>query len=673
MKKKIAYSNTKNRENYNKNIKTLNLVSQDNIENLDIVFKHKTKKRSIKNDKNSLIKLLLPIIIFSILFIIGIIMLILFLVRKKKSASKIEISISDLSYEEAEKIMNLQIIGINHNLLNMSLSRINDSLEICENINFSIINSTLNHIIPQFLNNTTKTSLKVIKADLKFYKQKYEELKESIKDFTIQVSNSVKNSYSPLNKMKKEISNLLIDFENIIKNLCLPLLIKKRIFGIMDLRKLNEYEFYNEDIDKLSLIKKIELFRNDSEKLNILYNQLFKYINGTIQIISDEFYEIPELIEELQKRMELGMINFEERIESFTEDKDIKYFHENLIEIKKDFISLKNEAKIRQSNLENRLRELENEYYNNEYTFINEQVNDEVNNTTEKLNSDIYTIEEEYIEYSDKYSLTPIKFDKLYASNIIVNSILVSLNNSTTKIKREQKIISNEIDSIGKIINVEGKTSLDLLFIIDATESMGPYIDQVKQNIINIMNRIPMECPGININLGFIAYRDEYEIIRNDIVNIEFTQNFQELENKIKTVFPRGGADYPEEVAWGIEKALEKNWNSDARYSILIADSPCHGTQYHNGGDAYPDGVPGRKNIEILIKELAEKNVSLYCVEITEFTDIMFKIFGNIYSNYPSCQFQIVTMASEEKLPDIVVDSAVDVYIKQRKVQINRK
>ena len=593
-------------------------------------------------------------------------MLILFLLRKKKSDSKIQISVSELSYEKDEKMLNLQIIGINHNLLNRSLSKINDSLSICENTNFSLINSTFNHAFPNFLNNTTKSALKVIKADLELYKEKYEELKESINNFTMQVANSFENSYSPLNEMKKEISKLLIDFENIIKNLCLPLLAKKRIFDIMDLRKLNE------DIDKLSIIKKIELFRNDTEKLNILYNQLFNYINETAGIISDEFNDIPELIEELQKRMEKGMINFEERISNFTEDKDIQYFHENLIVIKKDFISLKNETKIRQNKLESRISELESKYDSNDYYDTSE----EVNNTKEDLNSNISIIEDEIIEYSDKNDLPPVNFDKLYASNIIVNSILEALNNSTKKIKREQNMISREVDSIGKAINVEKKTSLDLLFIIDATGSMGPYIDQVKQNIINIMNRIPFECPGININLGFIAYRDEYDIKRNDIVNIEFTQNFLQLENKIKNVFPVANTDYPEEVAWGIEKALEKNWESEARYSILIADAPCHGLKYHDTevmDDEYPNGVPGRKNIEILIKELAEKNVSLYCVEITEYTEIMFKIFGNIYSNYPSCQFQIVTMASEDKLPDIVVDSAADVYIKQRKIQISRK
>ena len=666
MEKKIAFSNTRNIENSNKNIKNLNLNNGESIENFNIVFKHK-EKRSIKNGKNNkLIKILLPIILFAILLILGIIMLILFLFRKKKSFSKIQISVSELSYEKAEKMLNLQIIGINHNLLNRSLSKINGSLSICENTNFSLINSTFNHAFPNFLNNTTKSALKVIKADLELYKEKYEELKESINNFTMQVANSFENSYSPLNEMKKEISKLLIDFENIIKNLCLPLLAKKRIFDIMDLRKLNE------DIDKLSIIKKIELFRNDTEKLNILYNQLFNYINETAGIISDEFNDIPELIEELQKRMEKGMKNFEERIANFTEDKDIQYFHENLIVIKKDFISLKNETKIRQNKLESRISELESKYDSNDYYDTSE----EVNNTKEDLNSNISTIEDKIIEYSDKNDLPPVNFDKLYASNIIVNSILESLNNSTKKIKREQNMISREIDSIGKAINVEKKTSLDLLFIIDATGSMGPYIDQVKQNIINIMNRIPFECPGININLGFIAYRDEYDIKRNDIVNIEFTQNFLQLENKIKNVFPVANTDYPEEVAWGIEKALEKNWESEARYSILIADAPCHGLKYHDTevmDDEYPNGVPGRKNIEILIKELAEKNVSLYCVEITEYTEIMFKIFGNIYSNYPSCQFQIVTMASEDKLPDIVVDSAADVYIKQRKIQISRK
>jgi len=53
-------------------------------------------------------------------------------------------------------------------------------------------------------------------------------------------------------------------------------------------------------------------------------------------------------------------------------------------------------------------------------------------------------------------------------------------------------------------------------------------------------------------------------------------------------------------------------------------------------------------------------------MEITEYKDKMFKIFWDIYSNYQNCQFQVVTIATEEKLPDIIVDSAADVYIKKK-------
>ena len=61
-------------------------------------------------------------------------------------------------------------------------------------------------------------------------------------------------------------------------------------------------------------------------------------------------------------------------------------------------------------------------------------------------------------------------------------------------------------------MNVIEKTSLDLLFVMDIAGSMYPYLNQAKQNILNIMNKIIIECPGIDINLGFIGYRDVYEV-----------------------------------------------------------------------------------------------------------------------------------------------------------------
>ena len=112
------------------------------------------------------------------------------------------------------------------------------------------------------------------------------------------------------------------------------------------------------------------------------------------------------------------------------------------------------------------------------------------------------------------------------------------------------------IEEIITIINVVEKTSLDLLFVMDITGSMSPYLNQSKQNIINIMNKIILECPGIDINLGFIGYRDVYEINNKNYVDIDFTQNHKSLQNSIQNVIASGGGDGPEDVAWALERVL---------------------------------------------------------------------------------------------------------------------
>ena len=220
-------------------------------------------------------------------------------------------------------------------------------------------------------------------------------------------------------------------------------------------------------------------------------------------------------------------------------------------------------------------------------------------------------------------------------------------------------------------MNVLEKTSLDLLFVMDITGSMSSYLNQAKQNIINIMNKIILECPGIDINLGFIGYRDVYEVTIKNYVDIDFTQNHQNLQDSIKNIIADGGADTPEDVAWALERALDKNWKNNARFIIFVADSPCHGNKYHASNiiDSYPNGAPNRRNIEELIAELAQNNISLFCMKITESTNIMYKIFENIYLNYDKCEFRIVSMNSQQSLSNIVIDSAAEIYINQRNIE----
>ena len=209
---------------------------------------------------------------------------------------------------------------------------------------------------------------------------------------------------------------------------------------------------------------------------------------------------------------------------------------------------------------------------------------------------------------------------------------------------------------------------------MDITGSMGPYLTQVQNSVINIINRITLECPGIDINMGYIGYTEVCYVESNQ--NIEFTKSYQDLEKRIKDVrvdvqlvesFPCK-LDRPEDMAWAMERALEKNWKSNARFAILLADESCHGYKYHSSDivDYYPDGGPNRINIEVLIRNMAEKNISLFCARITPYTDIMFGIFEDIYNYYTSCKFKVVPLKSDIYLSDTVVDSAADIYVSQR-------
>ena len=226
--------------------------------------------------------------------------------------------------------------------------------------------------------------------------------------------------------------------------------------------------------------------------------------------------------------------------------------------------------------------------------------------------------------------------------------------------------IESDLDKIMEIANVEIATSLDLLFIMDITGSMSPYIKDAKDNILSIINRIVNECPGIDINLGFIGYRDYNE----KYTDINFTQNHTYLKSIINKVYASGGGDIPEDVAFALELALNKNWKSNARMAVFVADAPGHGKNYNDYDydfDNYLTNVPERRLIEEMIAEMAEKNIALFCYRISNSTDKMFQLFENIYNEakFKNTKFQIVS--KKNSLSDVVVNYSVEVYNEQRK------
>ena len=214
------------------------------------------------------------------------------------------------------------------------------------------------------------------------------------------------------------------------------------------------------------------------------------------------------------------------------------------------------------------------------------------------------------------------------------------------------------------IYEIQASTSLDLLFIVDITGSMKPFLEEIKEKIIQIIDGIVISCPGININLGFIGYRDFYE----NYIDIDFTEDYVSLKDTIFNVYTSGGKYYypDEDLAFALELALNKTWKSNAKLIALVADAPGHGLKY--GGHEVDKSFPKRREIDEMIMEIFGKGISLFCLNITRKTDIMFQVFQDIYStiNPNNANFQIIDNSVITSFTDTVRNYAIKVYSEQR-------
>ena len=627
----------------------------------------KIKENNIKDNKKCIKWILLSILITFILG--GLVTLIILRIkkyyRKKGPQEPIKILISDLSYEESKSMLNFQIIDSNNRILNKTLKNIDNLLLICQNNNLSEINTKLNYSSPSFLENPTKGALKIIKSDIEFYGRKYTELSEEANNFTALSIEFLKNLSYLMESFQNELNYTLYQFQDLIKNISIPLVSRKKLFK--DMRILDD-----QNIDeKFSFFYEIEEYKNETEKLNNIYNKMFNYFDESVKIINSEIMEFPSPIIDLQNEVEEGMSKFEEIVSDFKDPDDIENFHKNLKIIKKNLVYIKEKLVEKMDIIENRIKEIENAFINDRNKYKLEKIKDESNQILQNIILKSNSIRIDIIEQAKKKYSNLVEIPEFYASNILFDLLDKSLTNSAKAIVREERTIYDGFNEAQTLINVEEKTSLDLLFIMDTTGSMDPYISQVKNNLVNIINKIVLECPGIDLNIGFIGYKDIDHTAK--YYDIDFTQSYEELKKIILNVVTTPGYDDPEDVEGAMEMALNKTWKNNARFIIFVGDVPCHGKKYHkntyNWIESYPNGIPYRKNIEESIKELAEKNISLLCMKLTSDTDEMFAVFNNIYKNYKKCKYDIVPLNSLNDFTNIVIDSSVDIYVNQRNIQ----
>lgn len=162
----------------------------------------------------------------------------------------------------------------------------------------------------------------------------------------------------------------------------------------------------------------------------------------------------------------------------------------------------------------------------------------------------------------------------------------------------------------------------DIAFIVDATGSMTDEIGFLKQDLVDIINKVKTVRPGMKMRTAALFYRDvgdEY-VTRHQNFNddVSKTADFVEKQNA------SGGGDYEEAVHTALERTLQDlSWDSNARtrLAFLVLDAPAH----HESAVIHSL----QQSIELFAK-LGIKIIPVAASGVNKNTEFMLRFFANI-------------------------------------------
>jgi len=140
-----------------------------------------------------------------------------------------------------------------------------------------------------------------------------------------------------------------------------------------------------------------------------------------------------------------------------------------------------------------------------------------------------------------------------------------------------------ETRKAGRAVTGAGGYRSGIHFVIDATQSMGPYIDRTREAVRKVYAAIARQGLNNQVNFALTAFRDntdqvpELDYLTRQFVSLQQGADAEEFFRRVDTLEPAtiSSRDYREDAYAGIKAAIENtDWSGfDARYVILITDA----------------------------------------------------------------------------------------------------
>lgn len=125
----------------------------------------------------------------------------------------------------------------------------------------------------------------------------------------------------------------------------------------------------------------------------------------------------------------------------------------------------------------------------------------------------------------------------------------------------------------------DSEKTLEMVFVIDTTGSMGGLIDGAKQRVWGIINDVMQTPAHPNVRVGLVAYRDHGDSYVTQVLPL--TNDLDKVYTTLMEYRADGGGDGPEDVRRALSDGVRKaGWSrpraNTAQIVFLVGDAPPH-------------------------------------------------------------------------------------------------
>jgi Mg-chelatase subunit ChlD len=128
-----------------------------------------------------------------------------------------------------------------------------------------------------------------------------------------------------------------------------------------------------------------------------------------------------------------------------------------------------------------------------------------------------------------------------------------------------------------KVNNVVSST-IELVFVLDTTGSMGGLLDGAKRKIWSIVNSLQSSPMRPNVRVGLVSYRDRVD---SSASVLKLTSDLDSVYTALMAYRAAGGGDRPEDVRQGLALGVQQvGWAGKSASTVqilfLVGDAPPH-------------------------------------------------------------------------------------------------